>query len=527
MNDVGKQTDPGDVGAGDPDALPVDSHAVFSTANDVLFAGQRGGVAQVVSIGVAQDEEVRIGRIKIADVDERTFQVQHDRSAVQRLNFARHGSHPFAPIFATVAGTAPRPAFATLSIATTADNGRRLDLDRSGGFFYRPAPMSAHTLLLRLFLVACCSAAAISNARAQAQQPNSRSVASVAVGTTDGVVLLKNGETLDGRISRSGDYYLIVSPTAEVQVRVREVEALCRDVEEVYAKKHALVNTRSADSYLALAQWCIDRQLYGYAARALTDAYRIDDTHPRIELLERRMKAAMTPPAPVATPPKPPEPKFNDAELDRAVKSVSAESLHEFTVRVQPLMMNYCATAGCHGPRAASTFQLERIYLNERTDPRIVRSNLHAVLKQVDRAQPAKSPLLNVPITAHGGAKKPIFNAHNAEHYRIVAGWVGRLSQHARYAPQPTSADVVSSANTLQQRMPLAPPSVTVPNGASGSTAPPAGVGPSVAAPLDAASTGTPTPTAPPTPAAPAVPRAGVDPFDPEVFNRRTEAAKP
>lgn len=347
------------------------------------------------------------------------------------------------------------------------------------------------------------------------------------MGTTDGVLLLKNGETLDGRISRSGDYYLIVSPTAEVQVRVREVEAICRDVEEVYAKKHALVNTRSADSYLTLAQWCIDRQLYGYAARALTDAYKIDDLHPRLELLERRMKAAMTTPTPVVAPPKPPEPKFNDAELERAVKSVSAESLHEFTVRVQPLMMNYCATAGCHGPRAASTFQLERIYLNERTDPRIVRTNLHAVLKQVDRAHPAKSPLLNVPITAHGGAKKPIFNAHNAEHYRVVAGWVGRLAQQVRYAPQPTSADVVSSANTLQQRMPLSPPSATAPSTAPTSTAPAAGVGLPGAVTLDAASVGTPTPTVPPVPAAPAGPTAGVDPFDPEVFNRQVEAAKP
>jgi len=413
--------------------------------------------------------------------------------------------------------------------------------------------MSPKPLLLRASLFAFYAAAMLCCARTHAQQPDPRSVASTSVGTTDGVVLLKNGETLDGRISRSGDYYLIISPTAEVQVRVREIEAICRDLEEVYAKKHGLVNTRSADSYLALAQWCIDRQLYGYAARALTDAYKLDDLHPRIELLERRMKAAMTSPTPVAAPAKPPEPKFNDVELDRAAKSVSAESLHEFTVRVQPLMMNYCATAGCHGPRAASTFQLERIYLNERTDPRVVRTNLHAVLKQIDRAHPAKSPLLNVPITAHGGAKKPIFNAHNAEHYRVLAGWAGRVAQQSRYAPQPTSADVVSTANTLQQRMPISPPSLNAPSASNGLISAPGPISPpgSVAiltaaplnavpldavpldaVPLNAAPSGTPQPNPPqPNPpqvaGVPVASPSGVDPFDPELFNRRAEAAKP
>lgn len=375
---------------------------------------------------------------------------------------------------------------------------------------------------------------------APASGPTRTGVAEIApvMGVVEGMLLLKNGEILEGRISRSGDYYLVVSPTAEVQVRTRDVEALCRDLEEVFAKKLSLVNTRSADSYLALAQWCIDKQLYGHAARSLTEAVKLDDLHPRIALLERRMEAAMAAPRPVAAPPKPVERRFSDEELDRAVKSVGTEVLHEFTVRVQPLLMNYCATAGCHGPRPASTFQLERVYLNERTDQRTVRTNLNAVLKVVDRQSPAKSPLLNVPLTAHGNGKKPIFNAHNAEHYRTLAGWTARVAATRTGTPQPNSADIVGVTNTLQQRLPIAPPSGTaapaiptppdlrtaVPldagnaiaptqNGPVSNTAEPAPIPPPVVAPAPAGNAAAPRPI-------------GVDPFDADVFNRRRAAEK-
>jgi hypothetical protein len=395
-----------------------------------------------------------------------------------------------------------------------------------------PARLSAAILVCSAFVAA-------GETHAQTQ-PIARSATGAAtasaeiapvMGVIDGMLLLKNGETLEGRISRSGDYYLIVSPTAEVQVRVREVEAICRDLEEVFAKKLTLVNTRSADSYLALAQWCIDKQLYGHAARTLTEAVKLDDLHPRIALLERRMEAAMAAPKPVPAPPKPVERRYNDDELDRAAKSVSAESMHEFTVRVQPLLMNYCATAGCHGPRPASTFQLERVYLNERSDQRTVRTNLNAVLKIVDRQNPAKSPLLNVPIAVHGNGKKPIFNAHNAEHYRSLAGWTARVAATRTATPQPSSADVVGVSNTLQQRLPIAPPTGTA-------TPPPATVDLRTAVPLEAANSSVPAPitaapgaiatpvVAPPAESTAPARAAGIDPFDADIFNRRREAEK-
>ena len=332
------------------------------------------------------------------------------------------------------------------------------------------------------------------------------------LGSVEGLLLLKNGETLAGSISRSGDYYLVVTSTAEIQVRVRDAEAVCRDLEEVFARKASLINVRNVEDHLALAQWAIDRGLYGHAARALTEAYRVDDTHPRCVLLERRLKAAMAAPREVAPPPKAAPPSISDAELNDAVRSISADSLHEFTVRVQPLLMNYCATAGCHGPRGNDKFQLQRAYLNERSDPRAVKLNLHEVLKLVDRKSPSTSPLLTVPISPHGGAKRAVFHAHNAEHYRAMAAWVGRVAMTSRATTSTTRQ--AKEAGTLSQRLPIAAPAT-----ATSESPKPAATVPTIP-PLSGSA-----PAESVAPVAPPSPPPSADPFDPAEFNRGRPAA--
>ena len=362
--------------------------------------------------------------------------------------------------------------------------------------------MSQRLLALSL----CLFGVATFAANLEAQIPGAR-LEPGALSAVDGLLLLKNGETLEGSISRSGDYYLVVTAQAEIQVRTRDAEAVCRDLDEVLARKRSLINARSADEHLDLAQWCIDKQLYGQAARELTEAYRIDDIHPRLRLLEMRMKAAMAAPKEIVAAAKPAANGPTDEELARDLSTITAEGLHEYTVSVQPLLMNYGASAGCHGPRSTSAFQLERIYLNENSDPRSVKINLARVLKLVDRQAPSTSKLLTVPISPHGGGKRAVFHAHNAEHYRMIASWVGRIAQSTRRTAAPSTA-AVNSAGPLSQRLPIAPPTASPTTTAT----PPAT--PTTAAATNANPTGAASTTAAPSAAA-----SGADPFDPTEFN--------
>jgi hypothetical protein len=323
----------------------------------------------------------------------------------------------------------------------------------------------------------------------------------------DGLLLLKNGETLPGTISRSGDFYLVATRESEIQIRIYDAEAVCRNLDEAYRFKFAKINQHSADDRLALAQWCLDRKLYGLAARELTEAYKIDDLHPRVKLMERRLKAELAEPKPTPQPATPVAAAgLSEEELEKIARSISAESLHDFTTRIQPLLVNYCATAGCHGPKAASSFQLHRVYLNERNDPRLVRLNLHAVLAQIDKKNLPASRLLTVPLSPHGGAKKPLFHTHNAEHYHTLAGWTARAVGPASAMPSTARAVTMPGAagGALLQRLPIAPPTNIADS-------------PVVAPPPSSNDKTPPQPQSPPA-------ERSEDPFDPAAFNRRREA---
>lgn len=325
---------------------------------------------------------------------------------------------------------------------------------------------------------------------------------SAGLGSTQGLLLLKNGETLAGNITRSGDYYLVAAADSEIHIRLHDAEAVCRDLEDAYRHKAAKANPHSVEDRVALAQWCIDRKLFGCAARELTTAYRLDDTHPRLVLLERRLKAAMTEPKPASPPATPPTlPGPTDEQLEQTVRSISPEALQEFIVHVQPLLVNYCATAGCHGPKPGSDFHLHRVYLNERNDPRLARVNLHSVMTQLNRGNVAASPLLTVPLGMHGGGKKPLFTAYNTDHYRILAAWAARVSAASTGPAASTAAATVPApTGALMQRMPIAPPGGESPAAPSApSPAPPAATSPQSSA---------------------VVP---VDPFDPAAFNQRND----
>jgi len=344
---------------------------------------------------------------------------------------------------------------------------------------------------------------AVTAASASAQFPSGTA-------PVEGLLLLKNGETLAGSITRSGDYYVVATPESEVQIRFRDAHAVCRDMAEAFQHKAVALRTHSPDDRLTLAQWCIDRKMFDAAARELTEAYRLDDLHPRIPLLELRLRAAMAEPKPSAVAPRTATtPLVPDDVLDQTARSISPVALHEFTTRIQPLLVNYCATAGCHGPRPVSNFHLHRVYLNERNDPRLVKLNLHAVMAQIDRETPASSRMLMIPLAAHGGATKPLFHAHNAEHYRMLATWVMQVaSSSTTTAAAQLPASTANVGGALMQRLPLVPPTnVLAPAVPEGTVNP-----------MPATTVPSPTAVAPPTP-------ASADPFDPAAFNRRRESA--
>jgi hypothetical protein len=247
------------------------------------------------------------------------------------------------------------------------------------------------------------------------------------------VLLLKNGQVLQGRVVPRGDRYMVFSPGTELQIKVAEVEKVCLTMDEVYAHRRLSMQQDSAQAHLELAQWCLRAGVLEGARAELLDAMALDHKHPLVPLVQRRLELATAPPdrtredRPAA--PRPLAPGPSTEELERMVHGMSPKTVETFTRNVQPILLNSCATASCHGQPAAKGFQLSRMSTSNGASSRLTQRNLYAVLQLVDHDDPAASPLVTVPTKAHGTAKAPVFTSQQLPQYRQLVDWCYRASE--------------------------------------------------------------------------------------------------
>lgn len=342
----------------------------------------------------------------------------------------------------------------------------------------------------------------------------------------EGILLLRNGEVLAGRITHAGDYYYLSRPRGDLRLKTAEVELVAADLNEVYQTKRGQIEQGNPQAHLDLAEWCVLQKLLDKAADELSEAARIAPHHPRLSLIQRRLELARRgePPAAhgIRTEPGP----TND-DLDRMVRGMPGRSVEEFTSTVQPLLVNNCTSAGCHNAQSPGKLRLLRLPRTGVPSRRLTQRNLHSVWQVIDPANPLNSPLLTQPIAPHGIAKDAIFSSREVEQYRQLVSWVQGLAPQGKRARPPHVAkqaepllQTVPPRGTQSRRFPRSPP-----------PSPPLG-GPAAvdldltdpdAAPVESD-------TVPDDSAASPSREADyepVDPFDPEIFNRRFFGGQP
>jgi hypothetical protein len=338
----------------------------------------------------------------------------------------------------------------------------------------------------------------------------------------EGVLVLYGGRVLQGRIAREGDFYGVVLPNGEIRVRGGEVAYVCASLDDAYRRRRADIRMDSADEHIELAGWCVRNRLLGAAAAELADAMASDPTNPMIPHIERQLEAARRPIPPPASPPQAARPRVASVkELEEMVRCMPRGSVESFTTAVQPLLLNSCTTGGCHGPRSADGFHLLRGAAGGPPSRRATQRNLQAVLGLIDRQRPETSPLLVEAIRAHGTAAEPALKERDAAKYRQIVQWVcgvAQTDQPDRRTPQTVSPRGPATARPMVAATVRGAPSPwqgASPGPSAGSAAmnpwpEPAAEGPD------------------PKPAPPKVKRGDdaepfvpVDPFDPEIFNRR------
>lgn len=245
----------------------------------------------------------------------------------------------------------------------------------------------------------------------------------------ESVLLLRNGEILQGRVARNGDRYEVRVPGGEIHVKVAEVQCECRDLGEVYQRKAALIQRDSVLDRLELAQWCIKVGLLEHASRELAEAASLDPKHPMLEILRRRLSAASTP-----LPQVDPSSRSGAAgptaqELDRMVRGMPPKTVEIFAQTIQPMLVNHCSAAACHGQSVTNGFRLLRVPSDSPPSRLLTQRNLHATLQWVDLDSPDASPLLTYATKAHGAARVPVFTDRQMHQYRQLRDWCYRVAK--------------------------------------------------------------------------------------------------
>ncbi|RIK85618.1 MAG: hypothetical protein DCC67_03585 [Planctomycetota bacterium] len=326
------------------------------------------------------------------------------------------------------------------------------------------------------------------------------------------VVILRNGNILEGVVRPLGTYYRIERFGATLQVPANQVEAVCASLDEAYEVRRRSRVGSSVDSNIELARWCLRHKLLDQAAREILDARTKDPHHPAINLLDLQLQQQLEVLAAQArTTANPGGPRRDSGVVAAALAehpetaspppSPSTEAQAAFVRSIQPMLIHNCATGGCHQPGSRQRLQLDRWAQQGNGNPALIRQNLEAVLAYVNRDDPPSSPIIRWARQSHGlrGARP---SAPLASYQAgLLLEWLGAA---CGVESAPTSDGVENGVPTDAlpptdaQRAPYAEHAYPSPAGSSSRSATLAAAKPALR-----------------------------DPFDPEAFNREAVPSSP
>ena len=231
-------------------------------------------------------------------------------------------------------------------------------------------------------------------------------------------VLLKNGNVLRGDLSQYPGRLVLRTPRMQVTLDREDVELVAADLTSIYQQKSA--STTSPSRRVDLVRWCLRVGLAEAAREQFSLLKTHSPTHPQLAILHRAIERHQ-PQSPTVLPNK--SPQHADALLaEQEIEHLSRASLSTFSRRIQPLLLNRCGLAGCHGKTSANRFHLLGASRSQMTLA-LSRRNLGSTLRQIQQGPPEQSLLWMSANSAHGGLQR---KAMSAEELASLLPWIAK-----------------------------------------------------------------------------------------------------
>lgn len=276
-----------------------------------------------------------------------------------------------------------------------------------------------------------------------------------------GILVLIDGKVMNGRFLPRPDGYEVEVQGGRMFIESERVRFIARNFEDAHQRMRSSFTELTPQSHMELARWCLTNKREDLARREVLDALHKDpnrlDAQRLLQSLVKKNEGVATTPGgsgltefpPLASPSAP-------APEARSLAGLSRSVAQDFTRHVQPILMNKCSNAGCHGARSVSSFQLTPSHRG--TSVSVAERNLAAVLKQVDLTRPSTSPLLTILEGNHANSKSPIFRGRSgAVQMKTLRDWVSAVSHdiapelNEEVCERHKRVQLVSMSKTLEQ----------------------------------------------------------------------------
>lgn len=310
---------------------------------------------------------------------------------------------------------------------------------------------SCWQLIVAGIVVLCSSPMFVSTARTLADEPP-RAQFGIAK-----VLVLKNGRTVEGTINRNAGGYVVDKPTGSMVIPEKQVQFAAASRAEAYQKVRESIDLKTAGGHVRLAEWCLNNAYHDEAASELREALALEPKRDDARRMLTRLEEIVNPENPrnrlvEKSPPRTVD-GFNTPEV-RSVGNLSREAAMQYVSKIQPILMNRCGTAGCHGPAETNGLRLERVISGSNTHRLYTDRNLATVSRYIDTSSAEKSPLLAVPQGAHGKNGQLLFaGPAGTEQLKLLQSWVNSVAAEK----QKDERAATSRVSMLKDRGPLTP----------------------------------------------------------------------
>ena len=232
----------------------------------------------------------------------------------------------------------------------------------------------------------------------------------------EGILVMKSGAVVGGKIVRSGDFYKVIGPYGQGHFPAELVKLRADDLEDAYQKLRDIAKSHhSANARITLARWCLTHHLDNQARLELREALVLEPDNQDAKRLLRdaedsikskQIDVAAGQPAPPARGGRPPSSADDETVT---LGGLSREQALQFTRRIQPLLVNTCASAGCHSRDSQNGFRLQNVSPGANSNRNATERNLAQILEHIDIKKPKASTLLTAPGRHHGRNGRPVF----------------------------------------------------------------------------------------------------------------------